>query len=117
MKNKTFLGLPILEISPNSRSFMKHNLSIILSTALSYIIVIMSFGLYKNDTWKYFQSEERYYILTLISLFIALLLGNLLRALANTYFVTFYHLPKWDKWFYPIGFILSYLIINEIWGL
>ena len=113
---KTFLGLPILE-NAGLWAILKHIASVVLFTGLAYFILAISAGTIKGDTWQYVQSVEKHYIAQFILLSLALLGGNLFRAVINKFGLFFFHLPKLDKYLYPIGFVLSYLIINEIFGM
>ena len=110
---KTFLGLPILE-NADFRSTMKHIFSVILFTGLAYFILAIIAG---GFSWKYVQSVEKHYVMQFFLLALAVLGGNALRFFANKFGKFFFHLPKLDKYLYPIGFILAYMVINEIFGM
>lgn len=110
---KTFLGLPILETA-DFRAVIKHILSVILFTGLAYFVLAIIAG---GFSWKYVQSVEKHYVMQFLLLALAVLGGNLLRTSANKFGKFFFHLPKLDKYLYPIGFVVAYLVINEIFGM
>lgn len=117
MEEKTFLGLPIIS-NASWQATLKHLLGVILFTGLGYFIVAIVVGqLNTKDPWYYIQQEEKDYWMQFGILLGGTLLGHLLRILGNLRRPFFFILPWLDKWIYPLGFILAYLVINEIWGL
>lgn len=117
MKTKTFLGLPILQGMPNLWSALRHALSIILFTGLWYFISAMIYGSFQGDTWKYIQSTEKYYVVQFVSLLTGVIFGHFVRVSLNSIGDRFFIIKKIDIPFYILGFVLTYLIINEIWRL
>lgn len=113
---KRFAGLPVLE-SVGFYALLKHIASIILFTGIAYFIIAITLGLVSGDNWKYIQSADNHYVVQFFILLSAVVVGNFLRAVANRFVEFFFHLPKVDKYLYPIGFVLAYLIINEIFGM
>lgn len=118
---KTFLGLPIYTTGVSLLTSMRHVLSIILFTGLGYFLSAMVVGGISGDVWMYVQSPEKHYIVQLFLLALGVFLGVVMKAqltkLDNDKIKFFFHYPKLDKYLYPIGFILTYLIINELFGL
>lgn len=112
---KKFLGLPVLE-SAGWQAVLKHVLSIILFTALGYFLISIITGITKGDTWKYIQQVDKDYFIQFILLFSGVIIGILIKGLLNMWKPFFFHLPKLDRWLYPLGFIITYMIINEIAG-
>ena len=110
---KTFLGLPILE-NAGLWAILKHIASVVLFTALAYFILAILAG---GFSWKYVQSPEDDYVIQFFLLLFGVIGGNILRVQANRFRPFFFHLPKLDKYLYPIGFVFTYLIINEIFGM
>ena len=139
-----FLGLPVLNTWPNLWSFARHYLSIILFTGLWYFITNIGYGAYTSaipfkfqyffamfsesqwtqaghafwaDANRYIQEVDKHYELQAYFLLASLILGHLSRVFANVVLGDrFYHLPKTDKFFYPIAIVLAYLVINELFG-
>ena len=113
---KHFLGLPIRYTS-NPITFVGQFIGITLSTGLSYFILTILLGLIvSGEHSTYIQSIEKNYILQFILLLSAVFMGIGLRIIANLRWKFFYIIPNFDKYIYPIGFIVSYMAINEIWG-
>lgn len=109
MKTKTFLGLPVIN-SAGLYAVIRNYLSVILFTGIPYVVLASVFNV--------FQTSEKNYILQAILLIVSLILGHFTRVSVNKLFGDkFFMVPKYDKFFYPAGLILTYLIINEIWGL
>ena len=113
---KRFAGLPVAE-SVGFYALLKHVLSIILSTGIAYFIIAVFSGLISGDAWKYVQSDDKHYFAQFLFLLLAVAGGNFLRAVANRFSEFFFHLPRIDKYLYPIGFTIAYLVINEIFGM
>ena len=109
---KTFLGLP----SPQSAglyTILRNWLSIILFTGLGYFLL----GSFAGDVWKHIQSTEKYYVVQFVLLLAGVVFGHVARVALNKAGDWFFILKKVDIPFYIVGFILTYLVINEIWGL
>lgn len=116
MKNKTFLGLP----SPQSAglyAILRNWGSIILFTGLGYFLAAMLLGTLTGDIWKYIQSIEKYYVVQFALLSAGVIFGHIARVVLNKNGDRFFIIKKLDIPFYILGFILTYLVINEIWGL
>ena len=116
MKNKTFLGLPLLQ-SAGLYAILRNWLSIILFTGIGYFLFAMLLGSFAGDTWKYVQSVEKYYVVQALLLLAGIVFGHLVRIILNKNGDRFFIFKKLDIPFYILGFILTYLVINEIWGL
>lgn len=114
---KTFLGVPILD-STNLWGLMKHYLLVILFSGFGYIFLSLIAGTITGDVWGYFQSTEKHPLMQAF-----LLLGGVLVGLFFKSFATLilgdnlFHLPKYDKYFYPLAIIVVYLELFEVWGL
>lgn len=116
MKNKTFLGLP----SPQSAglyAILRNWLSIILFTGIGYFLSAMLLGTFTGDIWKYIQSTEKYYVFQFVSLLASVIFGHIARVSLNKNGDRFFIIKKLDIPFYILGFVLTYLVINEIGGL
>ena len=116
MKNKTFLGLP----SPQSAGFnmiLRNWLSIILFTGIGYFLSAILLGTFTGGIWKYIQSTEKYYTAQFVSLLAGVIFGHFARVSLNSIRDRFFIIKKLDIPFYILGFVLTYLVINEIWGL
>ena len=116
MKTKTFLGLP----SPQSAGFyaiLRNWGSIILFTGIGYFLSAILMGTLTGDIWKYIQSTEKYYAVQFGSLLTGVIFGHFARVSLNNIGDRFFIIKKIDIPFYILGFILTYLIINEIGGL
>lgn len=117
MKTKTFLGLPVTE-SAGLYAIIRNYLSVILFTGIGYFLIAMLIGSINGDTWMYIQSVEKYYKEQFLFLIFAVLFSHLCRVLLNKFAGDkFFMIFKFDRFFYPLAFILTYLVINEIWGL
>ena len=113
---KTFLGLP----SPQSASYyaiLRNWLSIILFTGIGYFLSAMLLGTFTGDIWKYIQSTEKYYVVQFTLLLTGVIFGHFARVSLNSIGDRFFILKKIDIPFYILGFVLTYLVINEIGGL
>lgn len=116
METKKFLGLP----SPQSAGLyavLRNWLSIILFTGIGYFLAAVLFGSFDGETWKYVQSIEKYYVVQFVLLLAGIVFGHLVRIALNKIGDRFFIVKKVDIPFYLLGFILTYLVINEIWGL
>ena len=116
MKTTKFLGLPIIN-SAGIYAVIKNWLSIILFTGLGYFISAMICGSIEGFTWKYIQSEVHYYEIQFYLLLMGVILGHVFRYILYKFGSNFFILRKLDYIFYLIGFILTYLVINELFGL
>ena len=116
MKTKTFLGLP----SPQSVGFyaiLRNWLSIILFTGIGYFLSAILLGTFTGGIWKYILSTEKFYVAQFVSLLAGVIFGHFARVALNKAGDKFFILKKVDIPFYILGFVLTYLIINEIGGL
>jgi hypothetical protein len=112
---KTFISLPVMRSGIGASSLLRHIGGVVLFSILGYCLTAMTFGAIAGDVWKYFQSIERFYITQAIIMLVVIVIGIIFKAFANMLMFTFfYHYPKIDKYLYPIGFVLGWLIINEI---
>lgn len=117
MKNKTFLGLPAIE-KAGLYAIIRNYLSVILFAGIGYFLIAMLIGSINGDIWKYIQSIEKYYLAQFVFLIFAVLFSHLCRVLLNKFVGDkFFMIFKFDRFFYPLALILTYLVINEIWGL
>lgn len=116
METKTFLGLPLIT-SVNLGGLFRNWLSIILFTGLSYFLFSIIFGLFNGDIWLYIQSENRQYVVQFILLILGVISGHFIRVLLTNLGSKFFIYKPYDYIFYVIGFILTFLVLNEIWGL
>ena len=116
MKIKTFLGLPSLQ-SAGLYAILRNWLSIILFTGIGYFLSAILLGTFTGDIWKYIQSTEKYYVVQFALLLTGVIFGHFARVALNKAGDRFFILKKVDIPFYILGFILTYLIINEIGGL
>lgn len=114
---KKFLGLEVVLGELHYTKILKHYGTIILFTGLWYFISAMIVGAINGDIWKYVQSTEKFYFVQFILLLSGVILGNFSRVGLSLLGDHTFHYPKMDKWFYPLSFILTYLIINEIFGM
>lgn len=118
---KTFLGLPIYKTGVSFLSSLRHIMSIILFTGFGYFLSAIAVGGISGDVWMFVQSPEKHYLVQLLLLVLGVFLGVVMKGQLNKFdngeIKFFFHYPKLDKYLYPIGFILAYLIINEIFGL
>ena len=118
---KTFLGLPIYTTGITLFTSMRHILSTILFTGLGYFISAMIAGGLSGDVWMYIESIEKYYFIQTVLLILGSILGVIMRGLLNKLdngsLKFFFHYPRLDKYLYPIGLIIAFLIINELFGL
>lgn len=112
---KTFLGLPVVQ-STNLWGLFRHILSIILFSGLGYFGTAILTGAYSGDIWMYIQSTQKFYVTQGILLLVGIFIGHLTRVFLNTKGDRFFHFPKVDKWFYPLAIVITYLVLNEIWG-
>ena len=113
---KTFLGLP----SPQSAGFyaiLRNWLSIILFTGIGYFLSAILLGTFIGDIWKYIQSTEKYHVAQFVSLLTGVIFGHFARVSLNKNGDRFFIIKKLDIPFYILGFVLTYLVINEIGGL
>ena len=116
MKTKTFLGLPSLQ-SAGFYAILRNWLSIILFTGIGYFLSAILLGTVTGDIWKYIQSTEKYYVAQFALLSVGVIFGHFVRVVLNKNGDRFFILKKIDTLFYILGFVLTYLVINEIWGL
>ena len=116
MKTKKFLGLPLLQ-SVGLYAILRNWLAIILFTGIGYFLSAMLLGGFAGDTWKYVQSSEKYYLEQAFLLLAGIVFGHFARVSLNKIGDEFFILKKVDYVFYLVGFVLTYLVINEIWGL
>lgn len=116
MKTQTFLGLPLLQ-SVGLYAILRNWLAIILFTGIGYFLFAMLLGSFAGDTWKYVQSSEKYYLVQALLLLAGIVFGHFARVFLNKTGDVFFILKKVDYVFYLVGFVLTYLVINEIWGL
>lgn len=116
MKTKTFLGLPLIT-SVKLEGLFRNWLSIILFTGIGYFLFAILLGSFAGDTWKYVQSSEKQYIVQAFLLLAGVVFGHFARVFLNKAGDRFFILKKVDYIFYFVGFILTYFVINEIWGL
>lgn len=111
-----FLGLP----SPQSASYyaiLRNWSSIILFTGIGYFLSAILIGTFTGDIWKYIQSTEKYYVVQFALLLTGVIFGHFTRVSLNSIGDRFFIIKKLDIPFYIIGFVLAYLVSNEIWGL
>ena len=113
---KTFLLLPSLQ-SAGLNAVLRNWLSIILFTGIGYFLFAMLLGGFAGDTWKYIQSTEKYYLVQFVLLLAGVVFGHFVRVFLNKNGDRFFILKKIDIPFYIVGMVLTYLVINEIWGL
>ena len=113
---KTFLGLPLLQ-SAGLYAILRNWGSIILFTGIGYFLFAMLLGSLAGDTWKYVQSAEKNYPVQALLLLASVVFGHFARVFLNNAGDRFFILKKVDYIFYIVGFILTYLVLNEIWGL
>ena len=116
MKNKTFLGLPVLQ-SVGFKMILRNWLSIILFTGIGYFLSAILLGTFTGDIWKYIQSTEKYCVVQFALLLTGVIFGHFARVALNKNGDRFFIIKKVDIPFYILGFVLTYLVINEIWGL
>ena len=116
METKKFLGLPLLQ-SVGLYAILRNWLSIILFTGIGYFLFAILLGTFTGDIWKYIQSTEKYYVVQFVSLLVGVIFGHIARVSLNHIGDRFFIIKKIDIPFYILGFILTYLIINEIGGL
>ena len=116
METKKFLGLPLLQ-SVGLYAILRNWLSIILFTGIGYFLAAMLFGTFTGDIWKYIQSIEKYYVVQFALLLTGVIFGHFARVSLNSIGDKFFIIKKLDIPFYILGFVLTYLVINEIWGL
>lgn len=113
---RQFLGLPI-RYSNSPLVFFGQVIGITISTGLSYFIIMAVLGLITSGSHaQYIQTVDKHYAFQLVVLLVSVFAGVGLRLLANLRWKFFYIIPNFDKYIYPIGFIVSYMAINEIWG-
>lgn len=92
--------------------------AIILFSGIGYFLGAMVLGFIEGETWKYVQSVDKYYVTQGLLLVVALIFQQLIRVILTQKGLDYFFMyPKVDKYFYPIAFILTYLVINEIGGL
>ena len=115
MSNK-FLGLPV-EKQVGLYKMIRNWLSIVLFTGIWYFLTAMFIGFIQNDIWKYVQSIEKYYFVQFIILTLGVIFGHFTRVGLNIIGDRFFIYKRVDLIFYIIGFILTYFIINELFGL
>lgn len=113
---KKILGVPVVE-SVRFSVLIRHIGSVILFSGLGYFLTCMTLGTFEGDTWKYLQSTETLYVTQFFLLLSGIILGNIIRGMFNYSGIFFFHYLKVDKYLYPLGFIIAYLVINEIGGL
>jgi len=113
---KKFLGLPIITVTPNLGATFKNYLGTILFGGLWYFMTAMMVGSIQGDVWKYIESVDKYYTYQGIFIILGIVLGHMTKVLLNQ-FNSFWIKPSWDKYIYPIFFIIAFLVINEIGGL
>lgn len=116
MKTKKFLGLPILQ-SAGLYAILRNWGSIILFTGIGYFLFAILLGSFAGDTWKYVQSTDKQYVEQALLLLAGILFGHFARVSLNKTGDRFFILKKVDYIFYLVGTVLTYLVINEIWGL
>lgn len=116
METKKFLGLPLLQ-SAGLYAILRNWLSIILFTGIGYFLFAMLLGTFDGEIWKYIQSSEKYYVVQFVLLLAGVVFGHFARVSLNKAGDRFFILKKVDYVFYLVGFILTYLVLNEIWGL
>ena len=110
---KTFLGVPILQSVPSWQGLLKHYLEAILFTALFYFISAMIYGSLNGDIWMYIQSETHHYSVQAMLLLTGVIGGFFIRK----YLIMNNWVWKYDIYFYIVGYIFTFLILNEIGGL
>lgn len=115
-RNRNLVIMKKLE-SMNLPNLGLHVCSIVFFSGFGYFLIAILSGLLTGSAWTYIQSVEKHYVLQLFFLLFGVGFSHLARTLANRYFEAFFHLPKFDKFFYPIAFALAYMVINEIGGL
>ena len=113
---KTFLGLPSLQ-SASYYAILRNWLSIILFTGIGYFLSAMLLGTFTGDIWKYIQSTEKYYVAQFALLLTGVIFGHFARVSLNSIGDRFFIIKKLDIPFYILGFVLTYLVTNEIWGM
>lgn len=116
METKKFLGLPLLQ-SAGLYAILKNWLSIILFSGMGYFLFAILLGSFTGDTWKYVQNSDKQYAAQALLLLAGVVFGHFARVSLNKAGDWFFILKKVDYIFYLVGFILTYLVINEIWGL
>lgn len=116
MKTKTFLGLPLIT-SVKLEGLFRNWLSIILFTGIGYFLFAMLLGSFAGDTWKYVQSSEKQYPIQAFLLLVGIIFGHFARVSLNKVGDRFFIIKKFDIPFYVVGAVLTYLVINEVWGL
>ena len=118
MKNNSIgFKLPSLTTGVSALALLKHYLAIIIFTSFGYFGTAILTGALQGDSWKYIQSVEKYYVEQGVFLALAILIGYVIQILLMRVGDYYFHFWKTDKYFYPIGYILTYLVINEIWGM
>ena len=116
MKTKTFLGLPSLQ-SAGFYAILRNWGSIILFTGIGYFLSAMLLGTFTGGIWKYIQSTEKYYVAQFALLLTGVIFGHFARVSLNSIGDRFFIIKKLDIPFYILGFVLTYLVTNEIWGM
>lgn len=114
MKN---FKLPSFTTGIGPLDLLRHLLAIILFTGFGYFGIAILTGVIQGDSWKYIQSVEKYYVAQGVFLIVGVLIGYVIQILLNKAGDLFFHYWKVDKYFYPAFLLITYLVINEIWGL
>lgn len=111
------LKLPVLKDGVTIMTLGKHYLTIIFCTGIAYFLIAMGAGVLQGDVWMYVQSSQEQYLEQALILAGALILGYIFRILLKLTGDFIFNFWKTDKYFYPIATIVTYLVINEIWGM
>lgn len=114
---KTFLGLRIREYNTPVTALIFNYVATIVLTAIWYFTLNTLLGILGGNMDMYVQPVEEKYIVQGILLLCAIILSSYTKGILNIFRPIFFHYHKLDRWFYPIGLILTYLIIAKVLGL
>ena len=136
---KNYLGLPVLERTPNWQAMCLHILNIILTVALGYFLVNITyatlttnvpfkfnyiFALFSeadwaqaghafwNETQRFIQPNTPMFWMQTIFLFIGFILGYIFRLVQNHFGMKNFHYKYIDMFLYPIGILVALILVN-----